>query len=134
MNWFWHALIVCLIIIPITIMWLAIVIELFRRHDLSGWVRVAWLLAVFAFPLIGSFAYLIVTWLRADAAHDLGAAPAAPGVPENPSTISDLSRLDRLRRAGVVSDDDFESGKRRILEGTAAPHGRQLSPGEGIGS
>jgi hypothetical protein len=38
MDWFWHALLVCFVIIPATVLWLAIIVELIRRHDLSTWV------------------------------------------------------------------------------------------------
>jgi hypothetical protein len=40
MDWFWHVLWVCLVVIPIALLWIAVVVELFRRHDLSGWMKV----------------------------------------------------------------------------------------------
>ena len=77
MDWFWHALLVCFVIIPATVLWLAIIVELIRRHDLSTWGRIGWLLVILIFPVIGSLTYLLITWLRADAATDLGTAPQA---------------------------------------------------------
>ena len=35
MDWFWHALLVCFVIIPATVLWIAIIIELIRRRDLE---------------------------------------------------------------------------------------------------
>ena len=54
MDWFWHALLVCFVIITATVLWLAIIVELIRRHDLSTWGRIGWLLVILIFPVIGS--------------------------------------------------------------------------------
>jgi hypothetical protein len=94
------------------------------------------LLGILIFPIIGSLTYLIITWWHADAATDLGAAPQAAGVPEQPETIADLTRLDQLRRSGMISEADFEAGRRRVLEGgdAAAPPGRHASPDTEVGT
>jgi Phospholipase_D-nuclease N-terminal/Short C-terminal domain len=140
MDWLWHALLVCLVVIPVTIMWVAIVVELFRRRDLSGRAKVGWLVVVFVFPILGSLVYVAVTWWHADADTDLGAAPQPAGVPRQPATIADLSRLDQLRRAGVLTDAEFEAGKRRILEGpnavstAAEAPGRHATPDAEVGT
>jgi len=118
MDWFWHVLWVCFIVIPIALLWIAVVVELFRRHDLSGWMKLLWLLFVLVFPVIGAITYIIVTWLRADRARDLGAAAEPPaGAP--PSSVGDLARLDRLRRSGVLTEEEYQAGRRAVLEGTA---------------
>jgi hypothetical protein len=123
MDWFWHALVVSVIVIPVALMWVAVVIELFRRRDLSTLARFAWLLCVLIFPLFGSLVYLTLSWLRAGKGHDMTQPPSAT-MPTPPPAVSDLTRLDQLRRAGVLTEDEFEAGKRRVLEG--APTG---SPG-----
>ena len=136
MDWFWHALLICFVIIPATVLWIVIIVELIRRHDLSTRARIGWLLEILIFPVIGSLTYLIITWLHADAATDLGAAPQAAGVPEHPETIADLTRLDQLRRSGEISEADFVAGRRRVLEGGNAttPSGRQASPDTEVGT
>lgn len=120
MDWFWHALLVCVVVIPITIMWVAVVIEILRRHDLGAVGKVCWLVAILVFPLLGPVTYLVVTWRRAGSRRveepPLGAAPA------DPSTVSDLTALDRLRRSGTITEAEFAAGKRQILEGKSAPH------------
>jgi phospholipase D-like protein len=119
MDWFWHVVWVCLVVIPIVLLWIAVVVELFRRDDLKGWMKLLWLLFVLVFPVLGAITYIIVTWLRADRARDLGAAPEPPpGTP--PSTVGDLARLDRLRRSGVLTEEEFQSGRRAVLEGKRA--------------
>src|ERR1700751_4679347 len=41
--------------------WLLIIVisDLFRRHDVSGWVKAIWVIALIVFPYLGIFAYLI---------------------------------------------------------------------------
>ena len=41
--------------------WLLITVfsDLFRRHDVSGWVKAIWVIALVVFPYLGIFAYLI---------------------------------------------------------------------------
>lgn len=125
MDWFWHVLVVCVIVIPATIMWFAIGIEILRRHDLNAFQRICWLLVIFLLPILGSITYLIVSWRS----RDERAVPLSRTAPAAPSTVGDLTELDRLRRAGTITDAEFEAGKRRILEGTGGRHAA-----EGVGS
>lgn len=56
---FWDAFLLLAIFIPLTILWLTCVLDLiFKRHDLSGWGRAAWVAAIIVFPAIGSLAYV----------------------------------------------------------------------------
>lgn len=61
MNWFWHAVWICLIVIPTTILWIACVYDIvFRRHSMSAWARILWLLIVLLVPVLGAVIYLVV--------------------------------------------------------------------------
>jgi uncharacterized membrane protein YcjF (UPF0283 family) len=42
--------------------WIAVtvLIDLFRRHDISGWGKAAWVIFVIVLPFLGVLAYLIV--------------------------------------------------------------------------
>ena len=41
--------------------WLLITVaaDLFRRHDISGWIKAIWVIALIVFPFVAVFAYLI---------------------------------------------------------------------------
>jgi len=123
MEWFWHVLLICLVVIPAAIMWLAVIFELFRRGDLKWWQRLAWFLLVIAFPLIGSIIFLGYTWVTAGRR----APEVASGLPRfdpqsssAPDVEADLSSLERLRQSGVITGAEFEAGKRQVLEGIRA--------------
>lgn len=118
MDWFWHVLLICVVVIPVTIMWLAVIIEIATRRDLRWWQRVAWILLALAVPLIGALIYLIYTWATAGRRAPGPALPRSGGQSSNASDPeTELSSLDSLRRSGVLTEAEFEAGKRRVLEG-----------------
>jgi len=125
MDWFWHMLLICLVVIPVTIMWLAVAFELITRKNLKGWQRVAWIVVILILPIIGSLIYLGYTWMTAGRRAP-GRATALPrfgsegsnAAANAPDADGDLASLDRLRRNGVLTAAEFEAGRRRILEGS----------------
>ena len=38
---------------------ISVYMDLFRRHDVSGWAKAIWVIAILIFPYLGVFAYLI---------------------------------------------------------------------------
>jgi predicted PurR-regulated permease PerM len=59
LSFFWDVL---LLFAWLTWFWLAITVfsDLFRRHDISGWMKTVWVILVIVLPFIGVFVYLIV--------------------------------------------------------------------------
>ena len=45
----------------VVLFWLLIVVfsDLFRRHDVSGWVKAIWVIGLIVFPYLGVLAYMI---------------------------------------------------------------------------
>ena len=61
MNWFWHALWICFVIIPVTILWIACMVDIiFNRSDLIWWKRLGWLILVLI-PFIGAIIYALMS-------------------------------------------------------------------------
>ena len=58
MDVFWTMLIFFFWVIWIWIL-VTVLIDLFRRHDISGWGKAAWALFVIVLPYLGVFIYLI---------------------------------------------------------------------------
>jgi hypothetical protein len=48
-----------LIAIPLLLIWILTLVDLFRRHDLSGGRKVLWALFVLVLPVIGVIIYFI---------------------------------------------------------------------------
>jgi Phospholipase_D-nuclease N-terminal len=73
---FWDLFILLAVFIPLTILWVTCIIDLFKRHDLSGWARAAWALAIIVLPALGSLGYIAFGGLAGQ--HDSEATASAP--------------------------------------------------------
>ena len=123
LNLFWTMFEFFLWIIWIWILvW--IFIDIFRSHDLSGWAKALWFLFVLFIPLIGVLVYLIA---RGGSMHERAVAQArhqdaefrqyvqqaAAGSPA--STADQLAKLADLRDRGVISAEEFDREKAKVL-------------------
>src|SRR5687768_12777469 len=108
----------------VSLMWmfLAAVVDVFRRRDLSGWRKAGWLALVFILPLIGVLIYLIARPSTADEyawgyggafSYDGGAGGVAPR--PNGSVADELTKLARLHADGDLDDAQYEDLKRRVV-------------------
>jgi hypothetical protein len=116
--------------------WIAITVvaDIFRSHDLSNWAKTLWILFIIVFPLIGVFGYLLIRGhklhehqaedraqveaFRAFTHRDGGAAGgggARVGGSAAGSHVDDLSKLADLRDRGVLTDEEFERAKAKVL-------------------
>ena len=103
---------------------ITVFIDIFRSHDLSGWAKALWFLFVLIIPLIGVLVYLIV---RGDSMHERQvrqvqaedqaarsyiqqAAASSPA-----STADQLEKLANLRDRGVITAEEFDREKAKIL-------------------
>jgi len=123
LNIFWTIFELFLWIIWIWIL-IWIFIDIFRSHDLSGWAKALWFLFVLFIPLIGVLVYLIV---RGGSMHERAAQDArrqdqefrqyvqqaAAGSPA--STADQLAKLADLRDRGVISAEEFDREKAKVL-------------------
>jgi hypothetical protein len=104
--------------------WLVISIltDLFSDRSLSGWAKGLWCLFVILLPWLGVLVYLIA---RGGSMHERALEHAQRNEQEfrqyvnevaQPSSVADeLAKLADLRDRGVISADDFESAKAKLL-------------------
>ena len=121
LNVFWTILEVFLWVIWIWIL-IMVFIDIFRSHDLSGWAKALWFLFVLFIPLIGVLVYLIV---RGGSMHERAQQQARQQDREfrayvqqaagSQSTADQLTKLADLRDRGVISAEEFEREKAKIL-------------------
>src|SRR5437762_14099368 len=95
--------------------WLLIIVisDLFRRHDISGWVKAIWVIALIVFPYLGIFAYLI-TQPRGMAERSGQQAQQAPDELRRVVGYSVADEIDKL-------DRHHESGNNTTPEVTRPP-------------
>ena len=99
--------------------WLLITVfsDLFRRHDISGWAKAIWVIALIVFPYLGIFIYLIsqhrgmaerqtqrVEQAREDMRHFVGY-----------SVADELEKLERLKNSNVISNEEYTRLRARAV-------------------
>src|SRR6516164_3228546 len=99
--------------------WLAITVfaDLFRRHDISGWIKAAWVIAVIVFPYIAVLAYLIFQG-RSMAGRNVERAQQARDELRRVvgfSVADEIQKLDGLKKAGSISDAEFARLRARLV-------------------
>ena len=106
---------------------IAVVSDLFRDHQLSGVAKAVWLVCLVLFPMVGSLVYVVVRGKgmaeRSAAQHQMAEERMAGYIRATASSsgngpVDDLERLDGLRRNGVIDDAELEAMKARIVAGT----------------
>ena len=93
--------------------------DLFRRHDMSGWAKVAWVIALILFSYIGIFAY-ILTQGRGMAERNQARAQQARdelGQVAGFSAADEIEKLNRLKSAGSISEQEYARLRTRLVGG-----------------
>ncbi|HEX5301933.1 MAG TPA: SHOCT domain-containing protein [Streptosporangiaceae bacterium] len=118
---FWTILEIFLWVLWIWIL-IYVFIDIFRSHDLSGWAKALWFLFVLFIPLIGVLVYLIA---RGGEMHERAVRDTQQRDREFRSYVRDaagsqtsadqLAKLADLRDRGVITTDEFEREKAKVL-------------------
>jgi hypothetical protein len=100
--------------------WLLITVtgDLFRRHDVSGWAKVLWVILLIVLPYIGIFAYLLsqgrgmaernqqrAQHAREELRHMVGFSAA-----------DEIEKLNRLKSSGSISDQEYSLLRSRLVQ------------------
>ena len=99
--------------------WLLIIVigDLFRRHDISGWGKAIWVIALIVFPYLSIFAYMI-TQSRAMAERNVQQAQQARDQLRQVvgfSVADEIEKLDRLKKSGSISDQEFTRLRAKLV-------------------
>jgi hypothetical protein len=118
---FWTMLWIFLFFIWIWIL-IAVFADLFRSHDIGGWAKALWVIFIVILPFLGVLVYLIA---RGGKMQERAVQRAQQQEQEfrsyvqqtaGPTSSADqLSQLADLKARGVLSDEEFEAEKAKIL-------------------
>lgn len=123
LNLFWTMFEFFLWVIWIWIL-IWVFIDIFRSSDLSGWAKALWFLFVLLIPLIGVLVYLIARGgsmqeraaKQAQRQDEEARAYIQQAAASSPATTADqLAKLADLRDRGVISAEEFEREKAKVL-------------------
>jgi hypothetical protein len=101
-------------------LWLLITVsgDLFRRHDISGWGKAIWIIALILFSYLAILAYLI-TQGRGMAERNAQQARAARDELRHVvgfSVADELTKLDALRKSGSITEAEFASLRAKLVQ------------------
>jgi predicted membrane channel-forming protein YqfA (hemolysin III family) len=100
--------------------WLFIIVatDLFRRHDVSGFGKVCWVILLIVLPYIGIFVYLL-TQGRGMAQRQQEQAKQAQEELRNYvgfSAADEIEKLNRLKAAGSITDQEYGRMRARLVQ------------------
>ena len=122
LNVFWTML-----MLFIWIAWLfllfQVIFDIFRSHDIGGWAKAAWFLLVIAVPLLGVLVYVLARGdsmrerdlQRAKDQQDQMDAYVRQAAGTSGGVADEISKLSDLQSSGVITAEQFEAQKAKLL-------------------
>jgi hypothetical protein len=120
---FWTLLWIFLWVVWIFILF-RIILDIFRSHDMNGWIKALWLIFLLFIPFLSALIYLIVRG-RGMTERDISDAQARDAAfrdyVQSAATTSgggaadEIAKLADLRDKGVITPAEFEQQKAKIL-------------------
>jgi hypothetical protein len=100
--------------------WLFIIVvgDLFRRHDVSGFGKVCWVILLIILPYIGIFAYLLTQGRGMAERNEVRAKQAQEDLRKfvGFSAADEIEKLDRLKSAGSISEQEYGRLRARLVQ------------------
>ena len=97
---------------------ISVFMDLFRRHDISGWAKAIWVIALIVFPYLGVFAYLI-TQSRGMAERSNQQVQRARDELRQVvgfSAADEIEKLDRLKASGSITSEEFARLRAKLVQ------------------
>jgi hypothetical protein len=99
-----------------------VIVDVFRRHDASGWKKAAWIVFVIVLPFLGVLVYLIANGDEMGR-RDLEQSRAARAefddyvktVADSGGPAAEIDRAKKLLDSGAISQAEFEAIKAKAL-------------------
>ena len=123
LDFFWAMLWFFLFIIWIWLL-ITVFIDIFRNDSMGGWGKALWVIFVILLPFLGVFIYLIVYGgsMQERSMKQAAAAQQAQNDyirqvagTSGDSTADQLAKLNDLKNQGVITQDEFDQQKAKLL-------------------
>jgi Short C-terminal domain len=99
--------------------WLLVIIygDLFRRHDISGWGKALWVIALVLTSYLGIFAYLITQGrgMAERSAEQQQQAREELRRVVGFSVADEITKLDQLKKSGAITDGEFQRLRAKLV-------------------
>ena len=99
------------------IIWIFIRIfaDIFHRNDLSGGMKVVWILVLFLLPLLGALIYMIARKPTDQDRQEMAAAQEMQRRAAGYSSADEIAKLQQLKDSGALTQEEFDAAKARAL-------------------
>jgi thiol:disulfide interchange protein len=96
---------------------ITVFVDIFRRHDINGWVKALWVIFVVVLPWLGVLIYLITQHAGMAQRSTQEAAQARDELRQTVgfSVADELDKLDRMKSEGRISDDEYQRLRGRLV-------------------
>ena len=96
---------------------ITVFIDIFRRHDINGWVKGLWVIFVVVVPWLGVLVYLISQHAGMAERSTRAAVQAQDEIRHAVgfSVADELDKLDRMKSEGKLSDDEYQRLRGRLV-------------------
>ncbi|TAM06164.1 MAG: hypothetical protein EPN70_06550 [Paraburkholderia sp.] len=99
--------------------WLFITVasDLFSRHDISGFLKVIWVIFLIVLPYIGIFAYLLTQGRKMAIRGQERAQKARDEIRQvvGFSVADEIEKLDRLKSTGSLTQDEYKRLRAKLV-------------------
>lgn len=120
---FWTMLIFFAFVIWIWIL-ITVLIDLFRRHDTSGFMKVLWIIFIIVLPYLGVFVYLIAEHkgmteraVKQQQAAQRQMDEYVQSVAAKTDPTEQIAKAKQLLDGGTISQAEFDQIKQKALAG-----------------
>src|SRR5262244_3193648 len=100
--------------------WLLITVfgDLFRRHDVSGWAKVIWVIVLIIIPYLGIFIYLISQHRGMAERQQQRAQQARDELRQvvGYNAADEIEKLERLKNSGTISNEEYTRLRARAVQ------------------
>jgi hypothetical protein len=92
--------------------------DLFRRHDISGWGKALWVIAMILVPYIGVLAYLITQGRGMAERQNQQVERAREELRRvvGYSAADEIAKLDELKKSGSITGEEFTRLRAKLVQ------------------
>jgi len=97
---------------------ISVISDLFRRHDVSGFGKIVWVILLVVLPYIGIFAYLLTQGRGMAARNEARARDARDELRHivGYSYADEIEKLERLKKANTISEQEYTRLRARVMQ------------------
>ena len=118
MTTFWDflwAMIAFYFIFMLIWIFIRIFADIFHRRDLSGVMKVVWILVLFWIPFLGALIYMLTRKPTEQDREELMQAQEMQRRVSGYSAADEIAKLEQLKASGALTQEEFDSAKARAL-------------------